>query len=71
MNISGLKDGSLLQTIAIDSMKKAEKVQEHEVLAALESAGGTQPPAQPQPSQPAPQAVAELTGLGTQIDVRG
>ena len=72
VNTPKMDQGGLMTRIGIDVMKKAMKAQENEVLSVLQSAGA-QPPQQQQQQQPVAnnQAIAELTGLGQKIDIKG
>jgi hypothetical protein len=62
-----MSNGSLMAQIQVDTMKKAMDVQARSVLSVLQSATSMQTPAQPVP----PQNVAQLTGLGRNLDVKG
>ncbi|WP_457596865.1 hypothetical protein [Hydrogenimonas sp.] len=66
METSGMGNASMMQAIAVDTMKKAMDIQAREVLSVLQSAA---PRSMSSPATPA--AVAQLTGLGQKIDVKG
>ncbi len=63
----GMSNASLMQQVNIETMKKAMQVQEREVLSTLQSANlQTESQTQNGPTQ----AVADLTGMGRNIDTR-
>ena len=68
VNTPKMDQGGLMTRIGIDVMKKAMKAQENEVLSVLQSAGAQPPQQQPVANN---QAIAELTGLGQKIDIKG
>ena len=69
MNNVSMGNGDLMAKIGIDVMKKAMKVQEREVLSVLQSSTLQAPPQQQPVSNN--QTIAELTGLGQKLDVKG
>ena len=60
-------NGSLMARIQVDTMKKAMDLQSRQVLSALQSAATAQTPAQAAPRQ----AVARMTGVGRNLDIKG
>ena len=69
MDNVGMSNGSLMAQIQVDTMKKAMDVQARDVLSVLQSAAPQtmQSPAQPVSSQ----KVAQLTGVGQTLDIKG
>ncbi len=67
MDSVNMGNGSLMARIQVDTMKKAMDVQSQQVLSVLQSAAAMQTTAQTAPQQ----AVARMTGVGRNLDIKG